>query len=465
MTQIKPRILIVEDEDPYRQLLCSRLSEKGYRPTGFRSGEEALAAEEQWDVAVIDLRLPGMNGIELLKKLKDVQPSPAVLILTGQATVDTAIEAMKLGALDYLAKPCKLAELELVIRNAYERVALERENRLLKAELRRQEEGDSLIGRSAKMQEMVQLVEKVAPTDSSVLILGESGTGKEVIARALHKLSLRATKPFIAVNCAALSESLLENELFGHEKGAFTGATERTIGLFEAADGGTLLLDEMADMPPALQAKLLRVLDRGEFSRVGSAKILKTDVRVLSATNKDLRQRMAQGLFREDLFYRLNVVTVELPPLRERREDIPLLVHHFMKRAARRRGAEVQITEEAMAALPSYAWPGNVRELANVIERAVILCSDGRITPHDLSIAPPVHGGEAWRQGGGRPALEEVERAYIAKVLYEEKGNKTKAAKALGISLRNLYRKIEDYHITVQEFQTPSDGHASTPEH
>ncbi len=461
MTQIKPRILIVEDEDPYRQLLCSRLAEKGYRPTGFRSGEEALAAEEQWDVALIDLRLPGMNGIELLKKLKAVQPSPAVLILTGQATVDTAIEAMKLGALDYLAKPCKLAELELVIRNACERVALERENRLLKAELRRQEEGDSLIGRSATMQEMVQLVEKVAPTDSSVLILGESGAGKEVIARALHKLSLRATKPFIAVNCAALSESLLENELFGHEKGAFTGATERTIGLFEAADGGTLLLDEMADMPPALQAKLLRVLDRGEFSRVGSAKILKTDVRVLSATNKDLRQRIAQGLFREDLFYRLNVVTIELPSLRERREDIPLLVHHFMKRAARRRGAEVQITEEAMAALLSYAWPGNVRELANMIERAVILCSDGRITPHDLSIAPPTHDGEARRPGGGRPSLEEVERAYIAKVLHEEKGNKTKAAKALGISLRNLYRKIEDYHIAVQEFRTSSGGNAS----
>ena len=465
MTQIKPRILLVEDEDPYRQLLCSRLAEKGYRPTGFRSGEEALAAEEQWDVALIDLRLPGMNGIELLKKLKDVQPSLAVLILTGQATVDTAIEAMKLGALDYLAKPCKLAELELVIRNACERVALERENRLLKAELRRQEEGGPLIGRSAKMQEVMRLVEKVAPTDSSVLILGESGTGKEVVARALHKLSLRATKPFIAVNCAALSESLLENELFGHEKGAFTGATERTSGLFETADGGTLLLDEMGDMPPALQAKFLRVLDQGAFSRVGSAKMLKTDVRVLSATNKDLRQRMAQGLFREDLFYRLNIVTIELPPLRERREDIPLLVSHLLERVARRRGGEVKVTEEAMAALVNYAWPGNVRELANVIERAMILCSDGRITPHDLSISSHAHGGEAWLQGGGRPSLEEVERTYIAKVLREEKGNKTKAAAVLGISLRNLYRKIDDYHIAVQEFRTPSGGNASTREH
>jgi DNA-binding NtrC family response regulator len=449
MTQRKPRILIVEDEDPYRQLLCSRLAEKGYRPTGFRSGEEALAAEEEWDVALIDLRLPGMNGIELLKKLKDTYLSPAILILTGQATVDTAIEAMKLGALDYLAKPCKLAELELVIGNACERVALERENRLLKAELSRQEGEMPLIGRSTKMQEVAQLVEKVAPTDSSVLILGESGTGKEVIARALHKMSLRATKPFMAVNCAALSESLLENELFGHEKGAFTGATERTSGFFAAADGGTLLLDEMGDMPPSLQAKLLRVLDQGEFSRVGSAKTLKTDVRVLSSTNRDLRQRIAQGLFREDLFYRLDVVTIALPPLRERREDIPLLVHHFLERATRRQGGEVRIIEEAMAALMSYDWPGNVRELANVMERALILCSTGHITPHDLSLSPSTHNGEVWSPGGGRPTLEEVERAYIEKILREEKGNKTKAAAVLGISLRNLYRKIEGYNISV----------------
>ncbi len=349
--------------------------------------------------------------------------------------------------------------------HACERVAFEHENRPLKAELRRQEEGDPLIGRSAKMQAVMQLVEKVAPTNSSILILGESGTGKEVVTRTLHKMSLRATKPFIAVNCAALSESLLENELFGHEKGAFTGATERTSGLFESADGGTLLLDEMADMPPALQAKLLRVLDQGEFSRVGSIKTLKTDVRVLSTTNKDLRQRIAQGLFREDLFYRLHVVTIELPSLRERREDIPLLVHHFLERATRRRGGEVKVTEEALAVLMSYAWPGNVRELANVIERAVILCSDDRITPYDLSISHPAHGGEAWRQGGERPSLEEVERAYIAKVLHEEKGNKTKAAKALGISLRNLYRKIEDYHIAVQALRTPSGGNAFTPEH
>lgn len=449
MTQRKPRILIVEDEDPYRQILCSRLAEKGYRPTGFRSGEEALAAEEEWDVALIDLRLPGMNGIELLKKLKEIHPSPAVLILTGQATVDTAIEAMKLGALDYLAKPCKLAELELVIGNAYERVALERENRVLKAALRRQEEDAVLIGRSARMQEVAQLVEKVAPTDSTVLILGESGTGKEVIARALHKMSLRAAKPFIAVNCAALSESLLENELFGHEKGAFTGAIERTSGLFEAADGGTLLLDEMGDMPPALQAKLLRVLDRGEFSRVGSAKTLRTDVRVLSSTNKDLHQRIGQGLFREDLFYRLNVVTIELPPLRERREDIPLLVHHFLEKRATRRPGKVEVTEAAMAVLMNYTWPGNVRELANVIERAVILCNDGRITPYDLSLSSAGGNGELGNQGAKRLSLDEMERRYIEKVLREEKGNKTQAAKVLGISVRNLYRKIDSYHIVV----------------
>lgn len=449
MTQRRPRVLIVEDEDPYRQLLCGRLGEKGYAATGFRSGEEALAAEEDWDVALVDLQLPGMNGLELLRKLKDSSPSPAVLILTGQGTVDTAIAAMKLGALDYLAKPCKLAELEVVIRKAYEHVTLERENRRLKAELHRHEGEVPLIGRSPAMQAVVRLVEKVAPTDSAVLITGESGTGKEVIARALHARSARALKPFIAVNCAALSESLLENELFGHEKGAFTGATERTSGLFEAAEGGTLLLDEMGDMPPALQAKLLRVLDVGEFSRVGSTKALKADVRVLSATNKNLRQRIDQGLFRDDLFYRLNVVTIALPPLRERREDIPLLVQHFLEKLARRRGVEVAITEEALAALTCYSWPGNVRELANVVERAVILCSDGSITPRDLSLAPhlPERGG-GWKSNK-RPSLEEVERAYIEQVLREEQGNKTRAAKVLGVSLRNLYRKVEYYQITV----------------
>lgn len=449
MTQRKPRLLIVEDEEPYRHLLCSRLGEKGYAVAGFRSGEEALATEEEWDVALVDLRLPGMHGLELLKKLKEASPALAVLILTGQATVDTAIEAMKLGALDYLAKPCKLAELEVVIRKAYEHVTLERENRLLKAELHRHEGEVPLIGRSPAMQAVVRLVEKVAPTDSTVLIVGESGTGKEVIARALHGMSARALKPFIAVNCAALSESLLENELFGHEKGAFTGATERTSGLFEAADGGTLLLDEMGDMPLTLQAKLLRVLDVGEFSRVGSTKTLKADVRVLSATNKDLRQRIEQGLFRDDLLYRLNVVTIVLPPLRERREDIPLLVQHFLERLARRRGVEVAVTEEALAALMCYPWPGNVRELANVIERAVILCSDGCITLRDLSLAPHLPNGEGGRNGKKRPSLEEVERAYIAQVLREEQGNKTRAAKELGISLRNLYRKVEYYQITV----------------
>lgn len=448
------RLVIVEDEDPYRHLLCTRLAERGYKVSDFRSGEEALASGEEWDIALIDLRLPGMSGIELLKKFKATLPSVAIVILTGQATMDTAIEAMKHGALDYLAKPCKLAELELAIRNASERVTLERENRLLKIELRRHETETPVFGQSAAMQAVRCVVEKVASTDASVLILGESGTGKEVIARTLHKMSRRAAKPFLAVNCAALPESLLENELFGHEKGAFTGATERASGLFEAADGATLFLDEMGDMPLVLQAKLLRVLDLGEFTRVGSTKTIHTNVRVISATNKDLRQRITQGLFREDLFYRLNVVTVALPPLRERREDIPLFVRYFLENIARRGGPAVTVTKEAMAVLMQYAWPGNVRELANVLERAVILCGDRCITPEDLALAAPPAHAELWRTPGRRPSLEEVERAYIEQVWREEQGNKTRASKVLGVSLRNLYRKVEDYELLV----SPSDG-------
>jgi DNA-binding NtrC family response regulator len=448
------RLVMVEDEDPYRHLICTRLTERGYKVAGFRSGEEALAAGEEWDIALIDLRLPGMGGIELLKKFKETTPSPVILILTGQATMDTAIEAMKLGALDYLAKPCKLAELELAIRNAGERVALERENRLLKIELRRHEAEAPVLGHSAAMQTVKCVVEKVAPTDSSVLILGESGTGKEVIARALHKMSRRAAKPFFAVNCAALPESLLENELFGHEKGAFTGATERASGLFEAADGATLFLDEIGDMPLVLQAKLLRVLDLGEFTRVGSTKTMKTNVRVISATNKDLRQRIAQGLFREDLFYRLNVVTIALPSLRERHEDIPLFVRYFLENVTRRGGSHVTVTNEAMVMLMQYAWPGNVRELANVLERAVILCGNGCITPEDLALTVLPARVERCRIQGRWPSLEEVERAYIEQVLQEEQGNKTRAAKVLGVSLRNLYRKVEDYGLLL----SPSDG-------
>lgn len=452
------RLLIVEDEDPYRQLLCSRLTERGYKVSSFCSGEDTLAVGEEWDIALIDLRLPGMSGIELLKKLREAMPTLAILMLTGQATLDTAIKAMKLGALDYLAKPCKLAELELAIRNAGERVALERENRLLKIELRRHDTEIPVFGQSAAMQAVRGVVEKVAPTESSVLILGESGTGKEVIARVLHKRSRRAAKPFLAVNCAALPESLLENELFGHEKGAFTGAVERASGLFEAADGATLFLDEIGDMPLVLQAKLLRVLDRGEFTRVGSTKTIRTHVRIISATNRDLHQQISHGLFREDLFYRLNVVAVALPPLRERREDIPVFVQQFLANIARRGGPDVSVTDETMAVLVQYAWPGNVRELANVLERAVILCGNRCITPEDLALAPSPTTMEPWRTQKQRPSLEEIERAYIEQVLHEEQGNKTRAAKVLGVSLRNLYRKVADYGLPVSPFESAEES-------
>jgi DNA-binding NtrC family response regulator len=371
-------------------------------------------------------------------------------MLTGEGTIETAVQSMKLGAFDYLTKPFPLADLEGLIQKAYERRLLSKQNRQLKAALKRSEPSSQMMGESAAMQEVFRLIHRAGPTDKAILIQGESGTGKELVARALHQASLRADNPLVVINCAALPEMLLESELFGHEKGAFTGAVATKQGLFELADGGTLFIDEIGEMPGAVQAKLLRVLEDGSMRRVGSLKERRVDVRLLAATNRNLAEEVKAGRFREDLFYRINVLSFELPPLRQRTGDIPLLVHHFL-------GKEWQIETEAMRAIEKYAWPGNVRQLINVLERAKILADPPMMGLVDL----PQEILRSELSSPGAPAvnansddLAALERTHVLEILKREGGNKAKAARALGIDRRSLYRLLEKY----QSLTVPADS-------
>jgi DNA-binding NtrC family response regulator len=434
-------LLLVDDDVDFRDTVARRFARGGYRVHEAGGGQEALdlAARRQIDVAVVDLRMPGMSGVELLERLKAGSPECEVVLLTGEATIESAVDAMKRGAHDYLTKPFPLAELEVVVQRAFAQRQLRKENRQLKAVLERNRTDFEMIGRSAAMQEVFRLIERAGPTDKAILIQGESGTGKELVARALHRASPRAEKPLVVINCAALPETLLESELFGHEKGSFTGAVSAKPGLFELADGGTLFIDEIGEMPGALQAKLLRVLEDGSMRRIGSLKEIRVDVRLLAATNRSMSIEVKAGRFREDLFYRINVLSLELPPLRRRAGDIPLLVGKFL-------GPQWTIEREAMRALESYAWPGNVRQLSNVIERAKILADEPRIglvdLPHEL-VHPPQ--GEA--PAAATDKLDDVERAHVVEVLQREGGNKARAARALGIDRRSLYRLLEKYGI------------------
>jgi two-component system, NtrC family, response regulator AtoC len=437
-------LLIVDDEEPLRTRLGERFTRKGYSVSCAPNGTEALilAQDKRFHVALVDIKMPGMNGIELLRALKVQQPFVEVIILTGYAEVDTAIEAMKSGAYDYLAKPYNLNELEIIVQKAYEKSALQKENYILRDEVKARDPYGVMIGNSPRMIAIQNLIEKVAPTDSSVLIEGESGTGKELVANMIHRKSHRKEQPFIVIDCSILQENLLENELFGHEKGAFTGATAQKIGLVELADRGTAFVDEIAEMNLTTQAKFLRILETGSFRRVGGTKQLKVDVRVIAATKRILEHEVKEGEFREDLYYRLNVVKVHLPPLRERREEIPLLVNHFLKQGRAAQVIPKPISPEALEVLMAFDWPGNVRELANVIEQALILSSGPAILPEDLP----------FQAKGLSPSreinrLSDVEKEHIARALEKERGNKTKAAKTLGISLRNLYRKIEKHNL------------------
>jgi DNA-binding NtrC family response regulator len=439
-------LLIVEDDEAMRQALVRRFERLGMVVTAAPSGEEALpqVARACCDVALLDLHLPGISGIELLGRLKEQQPEMEALMLTAHGSIETAIQAMKCGAYDYLAKPFHLPELEVHIQKAYEKVQLARRERQWVEHLSYESSRYRLVGSSPAMQRVIGLIQKVAPTDATLLVRGASGTGKELVARAIHFNSPRRDRPLVTINCAALQESLLESELFGHEKGAFTGATQAKPGLVEVAEGGTLFIDEIAEMAPGLQAKLLRVLEDGHFRRVGSIQESRADVRVVAATNRRLEEEITGGRFREDLYFRLNVVKIELPPLRERRQDIPELIDHFL--ASRQVGSvRHRVHPDALAALMDYDWPGNVRELSNVLERAQILAEDHLITlddlPENLAEVPAALGS------GDPRHLREVERRHVLEVLQQEKGNKVHAARALGISRRALYRLIDKYHL------------------
>jgi DNA-binding NtrC family response regulator len=438
-------LLLVEDDADFRDMAAQWMARKGHRVDQAANGQEALRQCDlkHYDVAVVDMNMPGITGLELLQRLRERSVDTEVIILTGQATVENAVEAMKLGACDYLTKPFPLAELEQRCRIAAERGSMQRENRQLKAILERQRPSARLIGESHAMQEVFRLIERVGPTDKAVLIQGESGTGKELVARALQECSARADKPFVTINCAALPEQLVESELFGHEKGAFTGATATKPGLFEVADGGTLFIDEIGELSTALQPKLLRVLEDGSLRRVGTHQERRVDVRIIAASNRNLQQEVAAGRFREDLYYRINVMSLTLPPLRERAGDIPRLVAHFVP-------GDWEIEPEARTALERYSWPGNVRQLINVIERATILADDQTITIDDLprevvqtAAASPITTVTA----DGAPKLEDIERAHIVRVLQQERGNKARAARSLGIHRRKLYRLIDRYQI------------------
>lgn len=452
MTNDRISLLVVDDEERMRSFLTAELVRKGFSVDEASSGEEGLALIEtrNYHVVLLDLRMPGMTGLEALKKIRESHPAPEVIIVTGHGTIDTAIEAMRLGAYHYVTKPFKLRELELTLRKARDKVSLERKSRRLERLVEDRLAIPEIVGDSVAVRNVLSLIDKVAPTDSGVLITGESGTGKELVARSIHKRSQRAGSPFVVVNCGTLQETLLETELFGHEKGAFTGAIAAREGLFEVAHNGTLFLDEIGEMSTALQVKLLRALQEGEIRRLGSNRSILIDVRVIAATNVDLREAVRQGRFREDLFYRINVFPIEVPPLRARREDIRELVRHFLRSIPVPGKGPFTISDEALEALVGYSWPGNVRELMNTIERMKIL-ADGNVLDF-ASVPGEVRAGLGEESGRPRPrwhdpgmSLAEVERLHILEVLRHTDGNKTKAAGILGITTRTLYNKLAEY--------------------
>jgi DNA-binding NtrC family response regulator len=448
---------MVDDDEDLRQAFASRCKRLGMTVAEAGSGEEALAlaAQNRYDVALLDLHLPGITGIDVLAQLKECQPELEALLLTAHGSIETAIKAMKRGAYDYLTKPFHLPELEILIQKAYEKVQLARRERQWVRQLSYESPRYRLVGSSTAVQRVLQLIEKVAPTDATVLVRGPSGTGKELVARAVHMNSARRDRPLVTINCAALQETLLESELYGHEKGAFTGAVATKAGLVEVAEGGTLFIDEIGEMAAGLQAKLLRVLEDGHYRRVGSTQETQADVRVVAATNRPLEDEIKSGRFREDLYYRLNVMTIDLPPLRERRHDIPELVEHFL--TTRQIGAtRFRIQPEALKALVGYDWPGNVRELANVLERAQILAEGHLITPDDLpdNIEEPTRSATLGNEDPRH--LHQVERRHVQEVLDQVKGNKVQAARALGISRRALYRLLDKYQREPKEGNQPA---------
>ena len=445
-------ILVVDDEEIVRESLCSWLKEDGYQAEAVEDGFKALdiIKKKPWNVLFVDLKMPGMDGLEVMRRAKALQPEVPIVIITAYATVNTAVEAMKEGAYDYLVKPFNPEEISLIIRRLIEKQALLKENIFLRKELKKQFYFQDLISKSRKMQDIFELARTVAKSTSTILILGESGTGKELLARAIHLESLRADTPFVSVSCAALTETLLESELFGHEKGAFTHAISQKKGKFEMANGGTIFLDEIGDIGAKLQLDLLRILQEKEFSRVGGNEVIKVDVRIIAATNRDLKKAIEEGKFREDLYYRLNVISILIPPLRERKEDIPLLVDHFIEKFNIEMKKKIEgISPEALNSIMAYIWPGNVRELENTIERAMVITKGTMINVEDLGLpsraeensltcaAPP----------SGDKSMKAVEKDHMAKILKENDWNIQRSAEILGIDRVTLYNKIRKYEL------------------
>jgi two-component system response regulator AtoC len=446
----KVKVLIVDDEAIIRDALSDWLKDIGYQVFTAENGHKALEVieKEKPGIMIADLVMPGMDGIELMKRAKAQQPNIEVIIITAYASIPTAITAMKEGAYDYIEKPFCPERAELLVKKLAEHRELIEENLSLRQKLEDRYRFENIIAKSSKMQRVIEVIKVVAKSNVTILITGESGTGKELVARAIHSQSDRSSKPFVAVSCAALPESLLESELFGHEKGSFTGAYAQKKGKFEFANGGTLFLDEIGEMSANIQVHLLRVLEEKEFTRVGGNEPIKVDVRVISATNKDLRRAIEKQEFREDLYYRLNVVNIELPPLRERKEDIPLLAEHFLhKFAAENRKEVTEFSPEVIESLLAYDWPGNIRELENSIERAIILSRDSSITTADL----PQENVSLVSSASIGKNLKEVEKTHILNVLRETGENYSEAARILGVSRMTLYNKAKEYGFDVKK--------------
>ncbi|MGC8871819.1 MAG: sigma-54-dependent transcriptional regulator [Caldimicrobium sp.] len=449
MIEKTPKILVVDDEKLTLKNLSYVLSKEGYEVKTAESGTLALKylQEEEFDVVITDLKMEKVTGLDVLEKCKEWWPDTEVVIITAYATVDSAIEAMKKGAYYYITKPFKLDELRKVVKEALEKVYLKKENKKLKEELEKNKEEVKIITKNPEMKRILDIAEKIAPTDCPVLILGETGTGKELLARYIHSKSHRRNKTFLAINCGAFTEELLANELFGHEKGAYTGAVTTKKGLLEIADGGTLFLDEITEMSPTMQVKFLRVLQEKEFLRIGGTEPIKVDVRFIAATNKDIRKEIEGGYFREDLYFRLNVVTLKLPPLSERKEDIPLLAYHFLRKYAKEMHKKVtEIEEYAMKLLMEYDYPGNIRELENIVARAVALTTSEKIEVHHLPEEFRKFKIFTFRKREQKLlTLEEQEKEYIKFVLKETGWNKSLAAQILGIDRATLWRKLKKY--------------------
>jgi two-component system, NtrC family, response regulator AtoC len=453
MKRDKVRILVVDDEEIVRESLLAWLSRDGYHVETAPDGASALARlgeAEPWTLLLVDLKMPGgVDGLQVLEGARKREPAASIVVMTAYASVDTAVTAMKLGAYDYIAKPFEPEELSLLVGRIVEEQALRHENALLRKVVRKEYRFRDLESRSPAMQALFELAHPAARSGSTILILGESGTGKELLARAIHAESPRAKGPFVAVSCAALTETLLESELFGYEKGAFTGASTRRRGKFEAAQGGTLFLDEIGDVSPKLQMDLLRVLEERRFTRVGATESIEADVRIIAATHRDLAKLVEQGQFRQDLYYRLNVIPMQLPPLRERMEDLPLLVETLIEHLSTELGRGIDgVSAEAMQMLLAHDWPGNVRELRNVLERGIVVAHGRILQDSDLALPPRDLGAGA--ADGTLPSLEEVERRHVAHVLDHVHGNVSQAARILGIDRSTLYAKIHRFGLRAE---------------